>query len=120
MVCCSAATLQICMEAQSDPMASDIQVYGTNWCSVTFGVREYLMRVRMTYEYHDIDRDPVAERFVLAANEGRRRFPVIVVRDQIVTHPTVAALRRLLEQEDILPPLAARTTEAAGVTRRKA
>ena len=62
-------------------MARDIQVYGTDWCTVTFGVREYLMRARLTYQYHDIDRDPDAERFVLAANEDRRRFPVIVVRD---------------------------------------
>mgnify|MGYP006195773177 CR=1 FL=1 len=87
-------------------MASDIQVYGTDWCGLTFGMREYLMRARMTYGYHDIDRDPDAERFVLAANEGRRRFPVIVVRDQVMTQPTVAELRRLLEEEDILPPAA--------------
>jgi hypothetical protein len=39
-------------------MASDVQVCGTDWCGVTFRVREYLTNSNIEYEYHDIDRDP--------------------------------------------------------------
>ena len=84
-------------------MTSDIHVYGTDWCSLTFAVREYLMNSRLIYTFHDIDRDPEAERFVLAINEGRRRFPVIVIGEQTVTQPTVAELQRILEEEDTRP-----------------
>ncbi|HWW82571.1 MAG TPA: hypothetical protein VNZ26_03155 [Vicinamibacterales bacterium] len=39
-------------------MASDVQVCGTDWCGVTFRVREYLTNSNIEYDYHDIERDP--------------------------------------------------------------
>ena len=84
-------------------MASDIQVYGTDWCGLTFGVREYLTNSRLTYDYYDVDRDPLANEFVLAMNDGRRRFPMVVVQERIITNPTVAELRRVLDEHSIHP-----------------
>lgn len=84
-------------------MASDIQVYGTDWCGLTFGLRKYLTDSRLAYDYYDIDRDPRAQEFVLAMNDGRRRFPLIVVRGHVVTNPTVTELQRLLDEQKIRP-----------------
>ena len=39
-------------------MATETQVYGTDWCRLTFGVREYLTNARLAYDYHDVDREP--------------------------------------------------------------
>jgi glutaredoxin len=84
-------------------MASDIQVYGTDWCGLTYGVRRYLTAGRFEYDYFNIDDDKDAEEFVLATNNGRRRFPIVVIEDRVVTGPTVAELRRVLDQHGMRP-----------------
>ena len=95
-------------------MASDIQVYGAEWCGLTRGVREYLTNARFDYDFFDVDREDEAKRFVLAVNDGHLRLPVVVVQQEVVTRPTIAILRRLLDEYGLEPeirttrPLAAR------------
>jgi glutaredoxin len=84
-------------------MTSDIRVYGTDWCGITYSVRKYLRNSRMAYEFHDIDRDPNAEEFVLATHEGRRHCPVVVVQDEVLSSPTITELRRVLDAQGIRP-----------------
>jgi mycoredoxin len=84
-------------------MASDIRVYGTDWCGITYSVRKYLRNSRMAYEFHDIDRDPIAEKFVLATHDGRRHTPVVVVHDEVLTSPTITELRCVLDAQCIRP-----------------
>ena len=84
-------------------MASDIRVYGTDWCGLTRNLREYLTNARFDYEYLDIDRDDTAQRFVRAVNDGRRRFPLVVVEQELVIDATIAVLRRVLGDHAISP-----------------
>ena len=84
-----------------DNVTSAIQVYGTGWCALTYRVREYLMNARLAYEFFDIDHDQSANAFVLAATEGRRRFPLVVVEDDVMTVPTIPQLQRVLVAHDI-------------------
>ena len=83
-------------------MAS-INVYGTDWCRLTFGVREYLINARVDYDYFDIERDPLADEFVRTVNDGRQRLPVVVVADQSGTNPTLAELDALLRDHRVEP-----------------
>jgi len=84
-------------------MASDVQVYGTDWCGVTFSIREYLTNSHVDYEYHDIERDPTAHDFVLSMNEGRRRFPMVVVEERVMNKPTLTELQTALDTHGIRP-----------------
>ena len=84
-------------------MASGIQVYGTDWCSVTFRVREYLTNSRIPYDYYDIERDAHADAFVVAMNDGRRRFLLIVVQERVLTSPTVNELQQVLAEYRVRP-----------------
>jgi len=84
-------------------MASDIQIYGTDWCGLTRELREYLMRSRFEYDYLNIDRDDDAQQFVLHMNDGRRRFPLVVVQHRVVTQPTVAILQRIIREHALQP-----------------
>jgi glutaredoxin len=86
-------------------VASDILVYGADWCGLTRGVREYLTNSRFDYDYFDADRDGDANRFVLAVNDGHLRFPVVVVEDQVVTQPTIAILQRAINEHGLLPAI---------------
>ena len=73
-----------------------VHVYGTDWCRLTFSVREYLTRTRIPYDYHNIEEDQQADEFVLAMLDGRRRFPLIVVDERVLTSPTIVELQRAL------------------------
>src|SRR5262249_49069163 len=84
-------------------MARGIQVHGTDWCTLTFGVREYLTNARVAYDYQDIDRDRQADELVVAMMDGRRRFPVVVVHERVLTNPTRAELQRTLDDYQIQP-----------------
>jgi len=78
-------------------MTNGIQVYGTNWCGVTFGVREYLTNSHIPYDYYNIEQDRHADEFVLAMTDGRRRFPLIVVEERVLTSPTLDELQQVLD-----------------------
>lgn len=82
---------------------TSIQVYGTDWCRLTFSVREHLINSRVDYDYFDIERDPLADEFVRTVNDGRQRYPVVVVEDQSVTNPTLAELDALLRDHRLEP-----------------
>jgi glutaredoxin len=84
-----------------DNVTNEIHVYGTAWCRLTYRVREYLMNARLTYEFFDIDHDQKAHEFVLAAAEGERRFPLVVVEDDVMTVPTIPQLQRVLDAHEI-------------------
>ena len=84
-------------------MATEIQVYGADWCGLTFGVREYLTNARLAYEYRDVDREPQAEELMLTLTDGRRRFPVVVVHKRVLTNPTRGELQRVLDDHRIHP-----------------
>jgi mycoredoxin len=87
---------------------SEIHVYGTDWCSLTFGVREFLTNGGFPYDYHDVDRDPQAHAFLLALTDGRRRFPVVVVHERVLANPTRTELQRVLDDYRIHPQVRAR------------
>lgn len=84
-------------------MTIGIEVYGTDWCRLTFVVREFLTRSRVEYDYYNIDRDSDAHDFVISMNDGRRRFPMVVFQERILTNPTLADLQKLLDDNRVPP-----------------
>ena len=65
--------------------------------------RGHLTNARFDYDYVDVDRDDEAKRFVLAMNDRYLRFPIVVVQHRVVTQPTVAIVKRLLEEYGLQP-----------------
>jgi hypothetical protein len=90
-------TAGIRVALQAGVMASDIRVYGSDWCRLTFAVREFLMKSRVRYDYFDIDGDSQADQFVRMMNDGRRRYPMVVAADCALVNPTLAELQTLLD-----------------------
>jgi glutaredoxin len=82
-------------------MTTAIQVYGTDWCRLTFSIREYLTNSRVDYDYFDIDCDPAGDEFVRMMHNGRRRYPVVVLEEQVVTNPTLTELEKLLRDHRV-------------------
>jgi mycoredoxin len=90
-----------------------IQVYGTDWCGVTFTVREYLTNSRISYDYHNIEQDRQADEFVAAMNDGRRRFPLVVLEERVLVNPTLNELRQVLDEHRVRPSTRERMTRRA-------
>jgi hypothetical protein len=81
---------------------------GADWCGLTRGVREFLMNSRIPYDYYDIEEDLRADEFVRFMNDGRRRFPMVVVEEEVVTNPTLKELQRVLSEQRLSPVAAGR------------
>ena len=79
-------------------MASGIQVYGTDWCRLTFAVREALVQSRVTYDYFNVEHDPRADEFVRTMHDGQRRYPMVVIGERVITNPSLSYLRTILER----------------------
>jgi thioredoxin reductase (NADPH) len=82
-------------------MENEIQVFGTNWCGLTFAVREYLTRARIPYDYHNVEQDLQADEFMMNLGDGRRRLPLVIVGDRVLTSPTLAELQRVLNEQRV-------------------
>jgi len=82
-------------------MESDIQVYGTGWCGQTYALRKYLIDARVPYEYFDIEDDEDAWQFVVDMNNGRQRFPLVVIEHRVMLQPTIELLERVLSEHGI-------------------
>lgn len=59
------------------------------------------MQLRVEHEYFDIDRDPRANEFVRTMNDGQRRYPMVLVGEDAVTNPTLAELRKILDENRV-------------------
>ncbi len=67
-------------------------IYGATWCPLTGGFRAYLDRQNTRYLFHDIEAEPGAEDAVRAMNEGKLKFPMVVVGDREMKNPTLEEL----------------------------
>ena len=84
-------------------MASEIKVYGTDWCGLTYNLRKYLLDARLAYDFHDIERDEEACAGMLEITAGRRRFPLVVVNEEVLDNPSRGELQRVLDDYGLLP-----------------
>jgi mycoredoxin len=78
---------------------SKIQVYGTSWCPDTARARQCLNRLRVPYNFCDIEKDKEGCAFVEKVNQGRRCVPTIVFPDgSILIEPSTSLLEQKLEE----------------------
>ena len=78
------------------PSARQVHLYGTDWCPLTGGFRGYLKRHDIPYDYHNIEEDAAAEEAVKAMNNGKLKFPMVVVGDQTMKNPPIDELEAAL------------------------
>ena len=78
-----------------------IRIFGADWCHLTSGLRDYLTSALSPHRDGNIERDPAADEFVRTISTANHRFPIVVVGDHIVTNPTVAQLRAMLDGDQV-------------------
>jgi glutaredoxin len=83
-------------------MPAPVRVYGANWCEDTIATREQLDRLKIPYEYIDVDRDKDAEDWIKRKNNGKRNTPTVDIRGQILIEPDAAELTTALRDKHLL------------------
>lgn len=72
---------------------SRITLYGAFWCPDCHRSKQFLGEHQIPYHWVDIEESPEGERFVLAANAGKRRIPTLAFADgTILSNRTNAEL----------------------------
>ena len=67
-----------------------LTIYSTTWCGPCIRLKAQLDRVGITYEVIDIETDPEAAEFVMAANYGSQTVPTVEFPDgSTLTNPSV-------------------------------
>lgn len=75
-----------------------IKVYGTNWCHDTQQTRNYLDRIRIPYDYIDIDKDQAGKQWVLDQTFGRPRTPLVEIEGKVLNVPSNSQIEGVLQQ----------------------
>ena len=79
-------------------MATDVVMYGAQWCGDCRRAKSYLERNDVPFTYVDLEAEPDHMATVIRYNEGRRSIPVVVFGDGThLTEPTDAELAAKLE-----------------------
>ena len=74
-----------------------ITVYGAYWCPDCHRSKQFLGEHQIPYNWVDIEQDKEGERFVIEANDGKRRIPTIAFGDNsILANPSNAELAEKL------------------------
>jgi len=77
----------------------EIKVYGTWWCGDTRRALKVFNDRMIDFDWIDIDKDSVGEKFVKENNQGYRSVPTIVFPDgDILVEPSTQALNEKLDQ----------------------
>jgi mycoredoxin len=76
-----------------DKVSARVTVYSTPWCGYCVRLKRGLERAGIPYEDVDIEADPEAERFVVAANNGNATVPTVKLPDgRVLTNPPLPVL----------------------------
>jgi mycoredoxin len=77
-------------------------LYGTDWCPKTTGFKNYFQLMGISYDYHNVEKDPDAEQAVKDMNGGKIKFPMVVVGEKKLKNPSIQDLNIALHSYGLL------------------
>lgn len=76
-----------------------LTIYSTTWCGPCIRLKSQLDRAGISYEVIDIEEDPDAAQFVMAANNGNQSVPTVEFPDgSTLTNPSVIQVQDHLKK----------------------
>lgn len=78
-------------------MSNRLTMYSTPWCGYCVRLKRGLERAGVEFDEVDIEADPEAEEFVMAANRGNATVPTLrLPNGAVMTNPPLTALLQAL------------------------
>ena len=81
---------------------TQVKVYGADWCSMTKDSRQLLDKLKVNYQYTDIEEDAQAAQWVRAHNDGKERKPTIDIAGQVLSEPSDDELTEALRSHKLI------------------
>lgn len=79
-------------------MDAQIKVYGTSWCQDCARAKQVLNKLKVSFEWVDIDQDKNSAAYVEKINQGFKSVPTIVFPDNsILVEPSNAELEKKIK-----------------------
>jgi mycoredoxin len=79
-----------------------VMVYGTRWCAATQIARRMLERLKVPYNFRDMDSDPQAAKQVRWWTGGYASHPAIQIGGKILIEPSPNELEQELAQNGLI------------------
>ena len=78
-----------------------LKLYGTNWCTKSANLRNYLQSIWVEFEDFNVETQPEAEKTVRDLYDGKLKFPTVTFRDKHLKNPSTKELDEFLKENDI-------------------
>jgi mycoredoxin len=78
-------------------VADQIKIYGTSWCPDCARAKQVFAKLKVLFEWHDIEQDKNAAAYVEKINGGFKSVPTIVFPDgSVLVEPSNTDLEKKL------------------------
>jgi glutaredoxin len=78
-----------------------LQLYGTDWCPKSAGIRNYLQGKWIAFEDFNVETDTVAAAKIRSLYDGKLKFPTVMAGDDCIKYPSVPELNEFLRKHHI-------------------
>ncbi len=79
-----------------------LKLYGTNWCTKSANLRNYLQSIWMEFEDYNVETQPEADITVRALYDGQLKFPTVTYGEHFLKNPSIKELDKFLEEHDLM------------------
>ncbi len=79
-----------------------LQLYGTDWCTKSSALRNYMQSRWIEFEDFNVETDPTAESKIRALYGGALKFPTVVYGDDFLKNPSIRELNAFLKKYDLM------------------
>lgn len=81
-------------------MGNKLKLYGTDWCSKSTLLKNYLQSQWIEFEYYNVDLDDIAKEEVMSFYDGELKFPTVSIGDDFLKNPKIPELREFLKSKE--------------------
>ena len=74
-----------------------VKVYGADWCTKTGFLKNYLQSEWIDFNFYNVELDEEAANYIRSLFNGKLKFPVVTVNDQVLLNPKISELRESLK-----------------------
>ena len=82
-------------------MGKKLELYGTDWCTKSSQIRNYLQSEWITFTDFNVETDETASQTVKNLYDGKLKFPTLVYGDQHLKNPTIKELQVFLRNHGL-------------------
>nr|WP_298997936.1 glutaredoxin domain-containing protein [uncultured Allomuricauda sp.] len=78
-----------------------LKLYGTNWCTKSANLRNYLQSIWVEFEDYNVETQPEADEIVRALYNGQLKFPTVTYGEDFLKNPTTKEMDVFLKKHGI-------------------